>query len=263
VEPGEANIDTLISIVLNRYKHHPSVIGFGIDVEWYKNNSKVPDSLAKKWEEKVRSIDSTYTLFLKHYAQSWMPAAYRGKILFVDDSQDFNFASNPFSAMVSEFKAWANKFAPNKSAFQFGYTADSTWWKQYADPMKTIGDALIANIPSADGLFWVDFTIAKVFPITFVQEKNNIPFSFKMEQNFPNPFNPNTVIKYILPQETHVLLTVYDMLGREVQTLVNEQQESGFHSAHFNAKEISAGIYFYRLKINNNTVITKKMNLIK
>lgn len=193
-----------------------------------------------------------------------MPPTYRGKILFVDDSQDFNFAANPFSAMVSEFKSWALKFSPNKSAFQFGYPADSVWWKQFPDPMKTIGDALSTSIPTLDGLFWVDFTLTKVFPITNVeQQRNPLPLTYSIEQNFPNPFNPITTIEYSLKNSARVTLVVYDLFGREVQTIVDEFQLAGTHTKVFDASHLSSGTYFYQIKINNNAITVKKMTLIK
>ena len=143
VEPGAANLDTLISIVLNRYKHHPCVAGFGVDVEWldaqsYSGGRKLNDAEAERWEKKVKSIDSSYSIFLKHYASRWMPPNYRGNILFVDDSQGFT----SFNQIISEFKAWGSAFPKNNVAFQFGYDADKWIWSQYPDPAKKIGDEL-------------------------------------------------------------------------------------------------------------------------
>lgn len=94
VEPGAADVNTLIDLVMRRYNHHVSVIGFGIDVEWYYRNISpegrmLTDTEAQQWEQRVKSIDSGYTLFLKHYNVSWMPPSYRGSILFIDDSQHF------------------------------------------------------------------------------------------------------------------------------------------------------------------------------
>jgi hypothetical protein len=170
VEPGGASVDTLIHIILNRYKHHSSVIGFGLDVEWYKTHQftggkKLDDNEAERWEAKVKAIDPEYTLFLKHYSKSWMPPSYRGEIIFVDDSQDFTFWSNPFLAMISEFSDWGAKFSPNKVAFQYGYPNDRIWWSTLTDPPREIGNALINNITNCYGLFWVDFTITEVFPV--------------------------------------------------------------------------------------------------
>jgi len=265
VEPGEANIDTLIHIVLNRYKHHPSVIGFGVDAEWYKNNAKVTDSAAQRWEEKVRSVDTNYTLFVKHYGQSWMPPSYRGKILFVDDSQDFSFASNPFNYMVNEFKSWGAKFSPNGSAFQYGYPKDSVWWKAFTDPVKTIGDALLSNIPTTRGLFWVDFTIAKIFPITTVLSETMAPLAMQLHQNFPNPFNPATTITFTVPSggtELPVSLLVYDVLGREIAMPAHGRFAPGEHAVRFDGTQYPSGIYFYRL-VTGNSILTRRMLFLK
>jgi len=167
VEPGEANVDTLIKLVTDRYKHHPCVAGFGVDVEWlnsenYSGGQHVTDSMAQSWEIYLHSIDTSYVLFLKHYSYNWMPPTYRGKILFVDDSQGFT----SLNQMKNEFVLWGNHFPANNVAFQFGYKADSTWWKQYADPPLTIGTTLRSNIPNCYGLFWVDFTICQIFDIS-------------------------------------------------------------------------------------------------
>jgi hypothetical protein len=90
-----------------------------------------------------------------------MPPLYRGSILFIDDSQQFS----SLNEMVNEFSDWGSWFSPNSVAFQFGYQPDSSWWHQYKDPAKTIGDAILATIPNTEGLFWVDFTITQIFSI--------------------------------------------------------------------------------------------------
>ena len=68
-----------------------------------------------------------------------------------------------------------------------------------------------------------------------------------MFDNYPNPFNPSTVIAYELSTVSHVTLKIYDILGREVATLVNEKQNPGFYSVRFNAFYLSSGVYFYRI----------------
>ncbi|MDH4197831.1 MAG: hypothetical protein OEW05_10515, partial [Candidatus Aminicenantes bacterium] len=110
VEPADADVPTLIDLVLDRYKHHECVVGLGVDVEWYREADRpgrgipVDDETAKIWEERVKSHNSSYRLFLKHWDQAWLPKIYRGDIVFVDDSQIFD----NFEAMVEEFAArWA------------------------------------------------------------------------------------------------------------------------------------------------------------
>ncbi len=88
------------------------------------------------------------------------------------------------------------------------------------------------------------------------------PAEYKIEQNFPNPFNPSTAIEYMLPVSGHVTLKVYDILGRVVQTLVDAKQYAGNYSVTFNADRLSTGVYFYELKTDQNRSI-KKMLLLK
>jgi photosystem II stability/assembly factor-like uncharacterized protein len=85
---------------------------------------------------------------------------------------------------------------------------------------------------------------------------------FQLAQNYPNPFNPSTTISYSLPVQHQVSLKVYDVLGNEVASLVNEEQNAGSHSINFSAAQLSSGIYFYRLNIGNFSE-TKSMILIK
>ena len=93
-----------------------------------------------------------------------------------------------------------------------------------------------------------------------------LPTKFNLSQNYPNPFNPSTKIDYELPVDSKVKLIIYDALGREVRTLVNESQKAGIYTTEFNAKDLSSGFYFYRLITNsdgNEQIITKKMTFIK
>ena len=90
---------------------------------------------------------------------------------------------------------------------------------------------------------------------------NNV-FSFSLNQNYPNPFNPSTTISYQLSEAGLVSLKVYDVLGKEIVTLVNDLKQSGIHEVNFNASEYGSGIYMYRMTVNNFTQ-TRKMILMK
>ncbi len=103
--------------------------------------------------------------------------------------------------------------------------------------------------------------------VTSVNSSPAKPTSFELAQNYPNPFNPSTVINYQLPTDGHVTLKVFDILGREVRTLVNEVKNAGSYEIKFDASSLASGIYFYRLNIIGNDgkifVSTKKMLLMK
>jgi len=89
-----------------------------------------------------------------------------------------------------------------------------------------------------------------------------VPKEFKLEQNFPNPFNPTTTIQYQLPFDVRVTLKVYDILGSEVATLVNEEQEAGYKEVQLNGSNLASGMYVYRLTAGDY-VSVKKMLMIK
>ncbi len=89
-----------------------------------------------------------------------------------------------------------------------------------------------------------------------------IPKVYSLSQNYPNPFNPSTKINFALPKQGFVTLKIYDVLGREVRTLVNEVKSAGNFTVDFNASEYSSGVYFYKLESNGFSDI-KRMMLIK
>ena len=99
--------------------------------------------------------------------------------------------------------------------------------------------------------------------MNYSQERIN---DFKLYQNYPNPFNPSTVIKYSIPQSSNVSLVIYDLLGNEVTTLINKEQNAGNYEINFNPSVVngglSSGVYFYTLKAGTSS-ITKKLIYLK
>ena len=99
--------------------------------------------------------------------------------------------------------------------------------------------------------------------VTEIKKENVTPSSIQLEQNYPNPFNPSTDIKYSISEAGHVILKVYDILGREVVKLVDEYKQPGSYIAALSVpSQLATGAYFYQLRVNN-TIITKKAVLIK
>ena len=88
------------------------------------------------------------------------------------------------------------------------------------------------------------------------------PSTIRLEQNYPNPFNPITKITYSIPQLSHIILNVYDVLGNEISSLVNEEKSVGSYEIEFDATELTSGIYFYKLQ-TGSFVESKKMILLK
>ena len=95
VEPANDDMITLIDLVLNQYKHHPSVIGFGVDVEWYKSDGSplgtpITDEEAEAWVKAIRAHNPNYKLFLKHWEIEYMPPTYRDGVVFINAVNSLN-----------------------------------------------------------------------------------------------------------------------------------------------------------------------------
>ena len=116
--------------------------------------------------------------------------------------------------------------------------------------------------PPNSGTISADITRYNSPFTTSVEQISGLPENFSLQQNYPNPFNPSTLIEYSIPEQSFVDLKVYDILGNEVATLVNEEQSAGVYRADFTGADLTSGIYFYQLQAGN-FVETKKMILIK
>jgi hypothetical protein len=108
----------------------------------------------------------------------------------------------------------------------------------------------------------IDYLAVPSALVTLVEGPSDVPLSFSLQQNYPNPFNPVTTINYSLAKSEHVKLVVYDVLGRQVATLIDEKQSAGVYDVPYNARFLSSGMYFYRIEAGTFTDV-KKMMLLK
>jgi len=156
----------------------------------------------------------------------------------------------------------------NKKKVNTGFDATKDFqrsdWTYYLDTMKLTFPTSRPAFTGADGgqpagsLMWWNLTVLDVNK-SVVQ---STPNTFALDQNYPNPFNPSTTLSYKIAQAGYVSLKVYDLIGREVATLVNEVMQPGNYTAQWNASGFSSGIYFYKMDAGS-FVSTKKMILMK
>jgi hypothetical protein len=108
----------------------------------------------------------------------------------------------------------------------------------------------------------INVTAYQVAPMSAGNNGALVPAKYELSQNYPNPFNPTTKINFALPKDGIVKITIFDLLGREVRTLVNESKTAGYYSVDFSSENLSSGFYFYKME-SASFVETKKMMLLK
>jgi len=124
-------------------------------------------------------------------------------------------------------------------------------------PNSDLGVIFVATQGGNKKLYWDRFS-----SVTNISNNNTNAESYNLSQNYPNPFNPSTTIEFAIPNSEIVSLKVFDVLGKEVATLVNKKMEKGSYSVNFNASKLTSGVYFYKLVSGNFTTV-KRMMLVK
>ena len=151
-------------------------------------------------------------------------------------------------------------FGPCDMALGTGWINDNCEYISGCDWVADSVDYTVAFFNSMDNCIEACFLASN-------DEINQLPQAFNLYNNYPNPFNPVTTLRYDIPENSHVTITIYDMLGRQVKTLINQTQDAGYKSLIWDAtndygKPVSAGIYLYQIQAGEY-ISTKKMVLLK
>lgn len=182
-------------------------------------------------------------------------------ILYEVEIEDFSFVPGRLIINVGDMIEWRNRDNVAHSA-----TSDDGIWD--------------SGLLSRDETFTYTFTLEGVYPYhctphpfmvdTIVvgtptgidDQPSSIPDQFELSQNYPNPFNARTAIEYSLPQDSHVRIVIYNLLGQNIKTLVDQSKPAGSHLALWDASNVPTGVYFYRIEAGEFTQ-TRKMLLAK
>jgi len=147
----------------------------------------------------------------------------------------------------------------------YNNSADSSGNDLYSETdtiIHVVVDTFTVLIPDSTHAYPLNKFTFNILNPTSISEGSNLPIEFAINQNYPNPFNPSTKIKYSIPHSSKVVIKVFDILGREIETLVNEEKPAGNYELTWYVKGLSSGVYFYRIQAGS-FVETKKMILMK
>ena len=219
-------------------------------------------------------LDSTSIIALTAELEGYYPTAVL-KFNLIDDTWDYidtpEYVYVTGLSLRTPTEIWGTTRSIS-SSFIFSKNSGKSW--QLINSPETPDNSIVINVDFADSLQGIA-VCSGGFILRYIPEKpvsvesfnSQIPENFVLEQNYPNPFNPNTKIQYSISSRQFVAIKVYDLLGREVATLVNEEKSSGKYEVEFivgqdSSPDIASGIYFYQLK-TENSFETKKMLLLK
>lgn len=143
-------------------------------------------------------------------------------------------------------------------------TISATGFYSWAPVPEQAGQPYVVTVQVSDGAATVTSTrtLKVADTVTGIDDRTDVPTKYELNQNYPNPFNPTTTIEFALPQASHVRLTIYNVLGQEVTTLIDRSMGAGYHSVNFNASNLNTGMYLYKIEAGS-FVSVKKMLLIK
>ncbi|MBC8484729.1 MAG: T9SS type A sorting domain-containing protein, partial [Bacteroidetes bacterium] len=178
-----------------------------------------------------------------------------------------NYSNRKYEALffINQNIGWKGGCAyPDSSCVAYTSNGGESWILQRRSVIARVYGLCFINNLTGWAAMW-NGTIMKTTTggsVSVLSLVNEIPSEYKLHQNYPNPFNPKTNIRFDLPHSSHVRLIIYDVLGREITTLVNEKLSAGSYEVDWNASGYPSGVYFYKL-VADDYVGVKKMLMIK
>jgi hypothetical protein len=165
IESGDADVPTLIDLVLNQYKSHPCVAGVSVDIEWihpsaYSDGKAVTDAEASAWLTKIKSYNSSYMLNLVHWETGKMPPAFRDANLIIEND---GLGYSGWSNMLSDSKSWGTYFSNANVGFMVGFDEDYSWISKVTDPAGTIMNGIFNGVSNCKVIYWASWTIPDIF----------------------------------------------------------------------------------------------------
>jgi hypothetical protein len=268
VDPKNNIVDDRYSITVDGYNQNPRFInGLGRHLTWEKKENN-------KW-----------VIYENQDILSSIPSI-RNRILLSDSLYDLNnfigmvadlpvlkFEKKECEVTIKDVNSFIMAYAYNATKDGIKYLVLNSMSNKYILPYSNINNHALTQYHAGNvQKVWVIWEAEIGGYINLYGSTDEIrpssiddvpiPKKFKLYQNFPNPFNPATNIKFDLPKATNVSIKIYDLLGKEITTLKNEYMNAGYYNINFNAKNLSSGLYIYRIVTDNN-IQSKKLSVLK
>jgi subtilisin-like proprotein convertase family protein len=241
------------------YRYHYADLAFGSAPTTVLDSIFMPQSLTITDVNVFVGIHHAYandvSLTLRNPSGSTSRILYAGAGPDIGQNMITIFDDQADSTANANLRApWSPRVKPANALSIFNTQNSLGWWRLSATDI----------FPSADNGVLVGWGIQfnNLNVTAAEQQSSQIPFKYALHQNYPNPFNPTTTIKYDIPKEGIVKIIIYDILGKEVMTLVNENKKAGSYTILFNAGSLASGVYFYNIEAGTFKD-SKRMILVK
>jgi hypothetical protein len=245
--------------VSGTYWGYNAVSGFGVGTGSARYNMWTASSGTNEDLKTLTFPATTNPAALLYVDMAFAP--YPSTAPYNQDSLVIQASTNGGSTWISLARLGPTQLATAPAgSSQFVPTASQWVKRSYTLPVGTNKIDFLGKSAFGNDLFLDSICVNNLVGIT--HNGNTVPQIFALDQNYPNPFNPTTNITFALPKASFVKLVVYDILGKVVETLVNEQKDAGLYKVDFNASKIASGVYFYRIEAGDFTDV-KKMLLVK
>ena len=240
------------------------IVGNNVWMGTNANYLMYSSNLGANWSQQTTTFTNQYSVWFN--SETVGLAGYNALNVTTNSGTNWSALASPVAANTAGIAGTGSEWwvATQNTTVHYSSNNGAAWSTAYTAP-----DGVFYHITKArtGNTLWAVRNNGKISrygtPISGITVvSNEIPSSYSVSQNYPNPFNPTTKINFALPKSGLVSMKVYDILGKEVATLVNEVKNAGSYTVDFNASSLTSGMYFYKVSVNGFSEV-KKMMLIK
>jgi len=234
-------------------------LSFTIDASWVVENCQVAAFIQNLDTKEILQGDKVWLSDLVEYSSVTVQSPNGGEVWVVGETEDITWTcENVYDVKIEMSFDNGNTWStivdsiPNTETYSWTVTAQDSS-NECLIKISNVANGEVFDI--SDNVFSIDI-------VSDVDVENQNPLEFNLAQNYPNPFNPSTTIKYAVPKTSLVSIKVYDLIGQEVASLVNEMKDAGTYEVKFDGRNLASGVYIYRMTAENFSSV-KKLNILK